>query len=278
MRRWGLDGPIVIVVLLIGALGLATLYSAVHTGDSGPFVRQVLFWGLGWVAMLIAANLPLRVWAYLAWPAYGAALVLLALVLWFGAVHMGARRWLELGPVALQPSELMKWALVLALAHWYALREPRDWTAIGVGAAMIAAPCLLIAIQPDLGTALIVAMLGVAMLVAAGLRWRWIVGMAMLAVVAAPLVWRFALHDYQRERVLVFLNPERDPLGAGYHLIQSKIAIGSGGLFGKGWLAGTQAHLHFLPEQHTDFIFAVLAEEGGFVAALLLVALYATLL
>ena len=261
----------------LAALGLATLYSAVHFGDTGLVRRQALFWLLGVLAWCAGALVPLRFWARIAWPAYAAALVLLVATLAFGEVRMGARRWLDLGLFSLQASEPAKWAMLLVLAHWLADREPRDARTVLVAVALALAPALLVAAQPDLGTALI--MLGLAgwLLLVAGLGWRWLAAGIALAAASAPLLWRHALHDYQRARVLTFLHPERDPQGAGYHVLQSKIAIGSGGVLGKGWLHGDQARLHFLPEQHTDFIFAVLAEEGGLLAALVLLALYAML-
>jgi len=278
LRSWLIDPWLVIALALLAAFGLSTLYAAVHHGDLGIWHRQAAFWIVG-IGMLVAiAALPLRFWAYLAWPAYSLCLLLLALLPWIGEVRMGARRWIDLGLISLQPSELMKWALILALAHLLASRESPSGKIAWAALAMIAAPCALIAAQPDLGTAVVVAAIGMSVLFAAGLSWRWLLGLAATAVLFVPIAWKFLLHDYQRQRVLTFLHPERDPLGAGYHVLQSKIAIGSGGIFGKGWLQGTQARLHFLPEQHTDFIFAVLAEEGGLLAAGALLAIYGLLL
>ncbi len=265
-------------VACLAAMGLATLYSAVHFGDVGLVRRQALFWCLGLVAWGVGALVPLRIWARLAWPAYAAALGLLLATLLFGDVRMGARRWLDLGLVSLQTSEPAKWAVLLALAHWLADKEPRDARTVLAALAIVLVPVLLIALQPDLGTALITLGLAAWLVFVAGLGWRWALAGLLVAAASLPLMWRYGLHDYQRARVLVFLHPERDPLGAGYHVLQSKIAIGSGGIFGKGWLHGDQARLHFLPEQHTDFIFAVLAEEGGLLAASVLLLLYAALI
>jgi len=192
-------------------------------------------------------------------------------------VHMGARRWLNLGIFYMQPSELMKWALTFLLAHWFASREASSWFNLMVATVLTVLPAALIVIQPDLGTTLVLMFSAPAMLIAAGLRWRVFAVAVAAAVAMVPLLWHF-MHDYQKQRVLTFLDPQSDPLGAGYHVIQSTIAIGSGGLFGKGYLQGTQARLHFLPEQHTDFIFSVLAEEGGLIAVTVLFALYSLLI
>jgi len=275
LRR--MDAVLLLCLLCLAALGLTTLYAAVHQGGLHLWHRQILYWLAGMAGFLAVCFAPLRLAGLLAWPAYALALLALALVPLAGEVQMGARRWLSLGVIHMQPSELMKWALMLALAHWFASRDAASLRNAGVALALIAAPAAFIVMQPDLGTALVLAAAGAAMLVAAGMPWRWaLYGMAALAAML-PLVWRH-LHDYQRQRVLTFLDPQSDPLGAGYHVIQSMIAIGSGGIFGKGFLHGTQARLHFLPEQHTDFIFAVLAEEGGFVAAAVLLLLYVVMI
>jgi len=208
---------------------------------------------------------------------YAIALLLLILVPMIGDVHMGARRWLDLGIANIQPSEIMKWALIFVLANWFASREARGLIEITAPLLMAIVPAGLIIIQPDLGTTLVLLFAATAMIIAAGLPWRLLIFAVASAIASLPVLWHF-MHDYQKQRVLTLLDPQSDPLGAGYHVIQSSIAIGSGGLFGKGFLQGTQARLHFLPEQHTDFIFSVLAEEGGFIAVALLLTLYAVLI
>ncbi|RMH60710.1 MAG: rod shape-determining protein RodA [Zetaproteobacteria bacterium] len=272
----GLDLPLLLAILGLAALGMLTLYAALHQGDLSLWRKQGMVWVVGFALMLGMCFVPLRVFGLLTWPIYGLALLLLLAVPLVGEVHMGARRWLNLGLVVMQPSELMKWTLVFVLAHWFASREASQWRTVLVAVLLTALPAALIAKQPDLGTTLVLIFSATAMLIAAGLRWRVLAAALALAVALLPVIWHY-MHDYQRQRVLTFLHPEADPLGAGYHVIQSTIAIGSGGLSGKGFLQGTQARLHFLPEQHTDFIFSVLAEEGGFLAACLLFALYTLL-
>ncbi|MGH8494800.1 MAG: rod shape-determining protein RodA [Gammaproteobacteria bacterium] len=273
LRDLHLDGPLLAGLLAISGLGLIVLYSA--SGRSTElFVQQLVRLGVAMVALLVAAQFPpkiLRVWS--PW-GYLLGLVLLALVLLIGDIAMGAQRWLDLRVIQFQPSEIMKLAVPMICA-WY-LHERRlpphtgQLLALGV---MIVLPTLLIAKQPDLGTALLIASAGCFVILLAGLRVRAILLIGALAASLAPLAWHF-MHDYQRQRVLTFLNPESDPLGSGYHIIQSKIAIGSGGIFGKGWLNGSQAHLEFLPERKTDFIFAVLGEEFGLLGLLLILVLY----
>ncbi|MDX8402479.1 MAG: rod shape-determining protein RodA [Mariprofundaceae bacterium] len=272
-----MDGVVLACLLCLAALGLLTLYAALHHGDLGLWRRQAVFWLLGMAAFGAVCFIPLRLMALGSLPLYLVSLLLLALVPIAGEVQMGARRWLNLGLVHLQPSEMMKWALVFVLAFWFSSREARRPVDLGVALLMTLLPAGLILIQPDLGTTMVLLLAAGAMLIAAGLPWKWFAAGLATAVAALPVLWHY-MHDYQRQRVLTFLDPESDPLGAGYHVIQSKIAIGSGGLFGKGYLQGTQARLHFLPEQHTDFIFAVLAEEGGLIAVSLLLLLYAILI
>lgn len=274
LRR--MDVPLLLSLLGLFAVGMVTLYAAVHQGDSGLWQRQAIYWLAGLIVLLGLCLLPLRLVALAAWPVYILVLLSLILVLWLGDVQMGARRWLGLGAFHVQPSEMMKWVLVLMLAHWFASREATARHLL-LPALLILVPTVLIILEPDLGTALVLAAAAGIVLVLAGLSWRWLAAMTIAGVVSLPLAWHF-MHDYQRRRVLTFLDPQTDPLGAGYHVIQSAIAIGSGGIFGKGYLQGTQARLHFLPEQHTDFIFAVLAEEGGLLAASLLLLLYGVML
>jgi rod shape determining protein RodA len=260
----------------IGALllvGLITLYSASGEslgrigGQLGNIVVAALF-------MWVAANIPPHFLQRLALPVYLVGLLLLFGVAAFGEVVNGARRWLHVGVTRIQPSELMKVAVPLALA-WYfdryeAVLKLRDFA---VAAVMLLLPVLLIAKQPDLGTALLITAAGFYVIFLAGLSWRILVGLTAATLASLPLLWS-VLHEYQRQRVYTLLNPNQDPLGAGYHTIQATIAMGSGGFFGKGWLNGTQAHLDFLPERSTDFIFAVFSEEFGLFGNLVLVTLF----
>ncbi len=260
----------------IGALlvvGLITLYSA--SGESFARVgNQVANIGIALCVMWLAANVPPHYIQRLAMPAYVLGLVLLVAVMFFGDTTKGAQRWLDLGVTRIQPSELMKIAVPLALA-WYfdryeAILKLRDFV---IAAIMMAVPVLLIAEQPDLGTSLLVAAAGFFVIFLAGLSWKIVVAVAVTALASLPLLWS-VMHDYQRQRVITLLDPAQDPLGAGYHTIQAAIALGSGGLFGKGWLNGTQAHLDFLPERTTDFIFAVFSEEFGLFGNVVLVILF----
>jgi len=273
----GLDWILLASLLSLAVLGMIVLFAAVHQGDTGLWQKQAIFWSVGLVALFTLCFVPLRVLGLACWPMYGIALLLLALVPIIGDVHMGARRWLDLGIANIQPSEIMKWALVFVLANWFASREARGLIEITAPLLMAVVPAGLIIIQPDLGTTLVLLFAATAMIIAAGLPWRLLMFAIATGIASLPVLWHF-MHDYQKQRVLTLLDPQSDPLGAGYHVIQSTIAIGSGGLFGKGFLQGTQARLHFLPEQHTDFIFSVLAEEGGFIAVVLLLILYAVLI
>jgi rod shape determining protein RodA len=278
-RRQGLlavfhiDLPLLVGVLLLSAFGLVVLYSA--SGENlGQVERQAVRILVALVVMLAVAQLnptTLRRWS--PW-LYVVGLAMLLAVLVFGEVGKGAQRWLDLGIVRFQPSEMVKLAVPLMIA-WYLAekRLPPSWQRLAVAAVLIVVPVLMIAKQPDLGTALLVASAGIFVLFLAGISWRLIGGLAVAGAAVAPVVW-YLMRDYQRQRVLTFLDPEKDPLGAGYHIIQSKIAIGSGGLYGKGWLNGTQSQLDFLPERHTDFIFAVLSEEFGLIGVVVLLSLY----
>ncbi len=268
-----MDYVLLLCLACLAALGLVTLYAATHQGGVHLWQRQVIYWILGLVLFFVLCFIPLRLAGLFTWPVYALALLALALVFLLGDVQMGARRWLNLGIIHFQPSELMKWALMLALAHWFSSRTAASFRDLCMAFAFILAPAVLIVLQPDLGTALVLIFAASAMLFAAGLPWRWVACGLAAGVVSLPVLWH-NMHAYQKQRVLSFLNPQSDPLGAGYHVIQSTIAIGSGGFFGKGYLHGSQARLHFLPEQHTDFIFAVLAEEGGLFMAGVLLTLY----
>jgi rod shape determining protein RodA len=269
-----IDGPLVVGLSLIAGYGLVVLYSA--SGQSLPTVLRTLArLLLGAIAMLLLARInPNFLRRSTPW-VYAAGCLLLLVVAAIGHVGMGAQRWLNLGLFRFQPSELMKLAVPMMCA-WY-LHErplPPGWTALAAMGALILVPVALVAMQPDLGTGALIAVAGALVIVLAGLRVRVMLGLFALAAAAAWFGWSF-MHDYQRKRVLTFLNPQTDPLGAGYHIIQSQIAIGSGGVFGKGWMNGSQAQLEFLPERSTDFIFAVIGEEFGLLGLLLLLLLYA---
>ncbi|HZP85470.1 MAG TPA: rod shape-determining protein RodA [Burkholderiales bacterium] len=254
-------------------VGLITLYSA--SGES--FMRvgsQILNILVALFVMWIAANIPPHYIQRLALPVYVLGLVLLVGVALFGEITNGARRWLDLGVTRIQPSELMKIGVPMALA-WYfdryeAILKLRDFA---IAALMMLVPVLLVAKQPDLGTALLITAAGVFVIFLAGLSWRVLIGLTVVMLGCLPILWSM-MHDYQRQRVLTLLDPNQDPLGAGYHTIQAAIALGSGGFFGKGWLNGTQAHLDFLPERSTDFVFAVFSEEFGLFGNLILATLF----
>jgi rod shape determining protein RodA len=268
-----LDGPLLVGLVAICAFGLAVLWSA-SGQDSAMLTRQVVRLGLAFAVLVVIAQVPpkvLRLWS--PW-LFAAGLGLLLLVLAAGDFGKGAQRWLDLGFVRFQPSEIMKLAVPM-MAAWYLHDRPLPprFSELLVLLALVAVPALLIARQPDLGTALLVASSGLLVILLGGLRLRLVVLLGTLGAALAPVLWHF-MHDYQRRRVLMMFNPESDPLGAGYHIIQSKIAIGSGGMFGKGWGNGSQAQLEFLPERSTDFICAVLGEEFGLIGLVLLMAGY----
>jgi rod shape determining protein RodA len=269
-----IDGPLVVGLALVSVYGLVILYSA--SGQSmATLLRTLARLALGAVAMLLLARVNPNFLRRSAPWLYAGGCVLLLIVVAIGHIGMGAQRWLDLGLFRFQPSELMKLSVPMMCA-WY-LHErplPPGWVSLAALGALILVPVGLVAIQPDLGTAALIAAAGALVIILAGLRARVIVALLALAAAAAWFGWSF-MHDYQRKRVLTFLNPQTDPLGAGYHIIQSQIAIGSGGVFGKGWMNGSQAQLEFLPERSTDFIFAVVGEEFGLLGLLLLLLLYA---
>ncbi len=276
LPRWRLDPWLLGMLLVLMGLGLMVLYSAAEQ-NFGMVWRQGVRLIMGLGVLIVLAHLPprlLRLWA--PW-LYLVAMLMLLAVLFFG-VGRGAQRWLDLGVVRFQPSEAMKLALPLMLAMLLNRRSlPPDWPTLLMAALLIAAPVAMIVLQPDLGTSVLVGASGLCLLFLAGLRWRIILAMGVALAAAAPVVW-LNLHQYQQHRILTFLNPESDPLGQGWNIIQSKIAVGSGGLTGKGWLSGSQSHLEFLPEPHTDFIFSVLAEEFGFVGVVAVLVLYAAII
>jgi rod shape determining protein RodA len=271
------DGPLLMIASLIMVTGLATVYSATYDAND-RLLAQALNMAVGLCVMWAVAQLPPQKLMRFGAPLYLLGVLLLILVFFFGIKVNGARRWLSLGFTRIQPSELLKIAVPLMLAWYFHKHEAglkvRHYV---VACLLLLVPFALIAKQPDLGTAILVGAAGFYVLFFAGLPWKVIVGLFTIAAGAAPFVWTM-LHDYQRKRILTLIDPTSDPLGAGYHIIQATIAIGSGGTFGKGWLAGTQTHLEFIPERHTDFIFAVFSEERGLIGNAILLLLYLLLI
>lgn len=277
-KKWSarlhIDIPLFIALILLLTLGIFILYSA--TGHNMAIVnRQLTHITIAIVLMLAIAQLrPQTIQFWAPW-LFILGIILLIIVLIVGDIGKGAQRWLDLGFFRFQPSEILKLALPMMLA-WYIseLSLPPTGKRILTAVFMLAVPTLLVAKQPDLGTAILIASAGFFVLLLAGLSWKTMLSVAALITASAPLIWTYVLHDYQRGRILTLINPNNDPLGSGYHIIQSTIAIGSGSLYGKGWLNGTQSHLDFLPERSTDFIFAVFSEEFGFLGCLILLLLY----
>ncbi|SDX41154.1 rod shape determining protein RodA [Allochromatium warmingii] len=273
LRRLHIDAPLMTGLLALCGFGLVVLYSA---GDHEWIVieRQVIRLGMAFAFMLAIAQIHSRQLKRWSLALYGFGVLMLIAVLIVGDIGKGAQRWLDFGIVRFQPSEILKLAVPMTVA-WVLSRQrlPPRWPSLLLAAILTMIPVGLIAKQPDLGTSLLVVSAGITVLFIAGLSWRMITGLAAIAGAVAPVVW-MNMHGYQRARVLTFMNPEADPLGTGYHIIQSQIAIGSGGLSGKGWLHGTQSHLEFLPERHTDFIFAVIGEEFGFTGIVALMVIY----
>ncbi len=275
--NWGL----VMLLGVIASVGFAMLYSVAgahfHPWASAQIVRFII----GLVLLITVALVDIRVWMSLAYPAYGAALLLLVATTIAGHVGgLGAQRWIELGPLQLQPSELMKISLVLAMArylHGLSVEEVSSPLKLGIPLAMIGVPTVLVLMQPNLGTASILVADGCSMLFLAGLSWWWIAPALTGVIAAVPVAWQF-LHDYQKRRILTFLNPASDALGAGWNISQAEIAIGSGGVAGKGFTQGTQSRLNFLPEKETDFIFTTLGEEFGFVGSIALLLLFSVVI
>ncbi len=273
--NWGM----VFLVVLLGAIGCSMLYSAAD-GSMDPWAsRQLTRFALGFVLMFAVALVDIRFWFRNAYFIYLGGLVLLAAVEVIGSTGMGAQRWINLGVAQVQPSEIMKVTVVLALAryvHGVASEEISRPFLLILPIGLILVPTALVLKQPDLGTGMMLLMMGAAVFFVAGVRiWKFIV-VLVAGLAAIPIGWQF-LHEYQRRRVLTFLDPESDPLGSGYHILQSKIALGSGGFLGKGFLQGTQTHLEFLPEKHTDFIFTMLAEEFGMLGGLALLTVYTSI-
>jgi rod shape determining protein RodA len=272
--------PLVLAICVIACIGFAMLYS-VAGGHFSPWAsKQMLRFCIGLVLLTAAALVDIKVWMALAYPFYAICLLLLVAVEAFGHVGLGAQRWIELGPIQLQPSELTKIALILALArylHGLGVEDVSKPLRLAVPLAMIAVPAALVLMQPNLGTATILIMDGASLLFLAGLSWWWILPTLGGVAAAVPIGWQF-LHDYQKRRVLTFLNPQNDALGAGWNISQAEIAIGSGGVTGKGFLQGTQSQLNFLPEKETDFIFTSIGEEFGFLGCIALLLLFATVI
>jgi rod shape determining protein RodA len=279
-KIWSINWGMVFLVVIIFSVGFAMLFSA-GNGNIDPWAsRQSVRFGAGFLVMLVVAVIDIRLWFRYAYVLYFGALFLLVAVEVMGTVGMGAQRWIDLKVIQLQPSEVMKVTLILALARYFngvSMEDIGRPTFLLAPLAMVAAPAALVLKQPDLGTTLMLVMAAGAVFFCAGVRlWKFaLVGAAGLA--AVPIGWTL-LHEYQRARVLIFMNPETDPLGTGYHIMQAMIALGSGGMFGKGFLQGSQSHLNFLPEKQTDFIFTMLAEEFGMVGGLGLIGLYILLI
>jgi rod shape determining protein RodA len=272
-QRLHMDIPLLLGLLLLSGIGLAVLYSA-GGQDTNLLVRQGIRLAIAFTAMFVLAQVsPRHLFFWTPW-LYAIGVLLLIAVLAFGDVAQGAQRWIRVGPLNFQPSEMLKICVPMMVAYYVGGRPlPPSFMRILVAGVLVIVPTLLIARQPDLGTALLIACSGIFVLLLGGISVRLIAACAVLASACAPVLWYF-MRDYQRQRVLTFLDPEQDPLGSGYHIIQSKIAIGSGGIYGKGWLNGTQSQLDFLPERSTDFIFAVFSEEFGLAGVLLLIASY----
>jgi rod shape determining protein RodA len=273
----GVDSTLLILMIALSMLGLAALFSASYE-NPGRVVSQLMNLAVALAAMWLVAQVPPQTMMRFAVPAYLIGLAFLVAVALFGDVVNGARRWLHVGVTRFQPSEMMKLALPLMLAWYFHKHESTlKLRNFAVAAMLLIVPLGLIARQPDLGTAALVGAAGFYVIFFAGLSWKVLGTLAGLGLAALPIAWGF-LHGYQRRRVLTLLDPTTDPLGAGYHIIQSTIAVGSGGLWGKGWLNGTQAHLEFIPERHTDFIFAVFSEEFGLIGNVVLIVLYSLLI
>ena len=279
-KLWALHWPLLAIVTAISAIGVSSLYSAAG-GAFEPWADQhIMRYLIGVAIVCVIAVTPPRAIMALAYPLFALSIVMLVMVQTSGVVMGGAQRWIDVGGVRFQPSEFMKIGLILALARYYQWLPPERisqpvWLIAPL--AIIMLPTALVIIQPDLGTSLLFVAVGAGVIFLAGVHWGYFAGAGLLIAAAAPFAWTM-LHPYQQARVMTFLDPNRDPLGAGYHITQSKIAIGSGGIVGKGFLQGTQHQLHFLPEKQTDFIFTTFAEEQGFVGALVLMGLYLALL
>jgi rod shape determining protein RodA len=270
------------LVLIICGIGIVNLYSAGFSrqpGETPLYVKQLYWLAVGLGLLCLTLIYDYRHLEKLSYPIYILSILLLVAVMLGGKTVAGSRRWLALGPVSFQPAELAKIAIILALATYFSRRprlEAMRLQDLIVPGLLVMIPVALIIKQPDLGSGILLALVAASMILFVGVNWRTLVGCALTMVLLSPVIWHF-LKDYQRQRVLIFLNPDKDPLGAGYHILQSMIAVGSGQFWGKGFLQGTQSQLYFLPEQHTDFVFSVFAEEWGFVGAAVLLLLFTAL-
>ena len=274
--NWGL----ILLLTIVSGVGIAMLYSVAGRSFDPWATNQLIRFFVGMAALFVVALVDIRVWLSLAYPAYALALLLLVAVEFFGTTGMGAQRWIEIGPIRVQPSEVMKLAMVLTLARYFhgiTLDQVSRPIYLLPALLIIAVPAALVLRQPDLGTAVLLVTGGLGLLFLAGLNWKIIVGGLIAGIAAVPVAWNF-LYEYQKARIFTFIDPTRDPLGSGYNIIQSKIALGSGGVFGKGFSKGTQAQLDFLPEKQTDFIFTMLGEELGLFGAAFLLLLYLLIL
>ena len=272
------DWVLLLTVCLLAGIGMLNLYSATSNWEAGTpiYLKQLAWFGIGVSLMLVVCLFDYRHLEYFAWPLYLFGIAMLVFVAVAGKTSMGATRWIHLGFFNLQPSEVMKVALIIILARHFTRQghfHGHSFRELLAPFVLIGTPVLLIMIQPDLGTAMLLVFISSALLLFLGIQRSTLIGLSLLGVVLAFVGW-FQLRPYQKARIMTFLDPERDPLGAGYHIIQSKIAVGSGGLFGKGFMAGTQSQLSFLPERHTDFAFSVFAEEWGFAGTLSLLLIY----
>ncbi len=278
----GFDWLLLILVLTVGACGVLNLYSAASSfggGGTPVYLKQIYWFGLGTLVMLGVAVVGAQRLTTIAYPLYGLVVILLIAVLIWGKVIGGSQRWLAIGPLVIQPSELARLVVILVLAQYFQRQdqlEPYKLRQLVIPLGLALLPALLILKEPDLGTCILVMLVSCSVILINGVKLTSLGIAAGSLLLVMPVAWRF-LQDYQKRRIFSFLNPESDPLGAAYHLIQSKIAVGSGRFTGKGYLAGTQSQLHFLPEQHTDFAFSVLAEEWGFIGAVVVLSLLAAI-
>jgi len=273
-QKLHVDLPLLAGLLVLMGFGLLILYSASGQSDF-QLNRQIVRLAIAFMAMFFIAWIPPRIYKKWTPLVYAIGIVLLTAVILVGDEGKGARRWLDLGFFRFQPSEIMKLGVPMMIAWYFSERKlPPNYRELLIAGVIIAVPTYLILIEPDLGTSILIASSGAFAIFLAGIRWRILLSFVSVAIVYAPIHWLFVMQAYQKQRVLTFFNPEQDRLGSGYHIIQSQIAIGSGGMDGKGWLQGTQSQLEFLPERNTDFIFAVLGEEFGFYGVLLLISLY----
>lgn len=273
------DKTILFITFIIFMVGLLSIYSATKAKElpfkESFFLKQVSWMGIGILLLIFTISVSYQRFIDLAWLLYAVNIILLILVLVLGHIRLGAQRWFSIGGFAFQPSEFIKLSLILVLSNYVGAKKDTmsDFRNLIIPSILLGIPFVLVLLQPDLGTALLLLPVFFSILLVGGANIKYLLGMVMIGLAGLPVFWHF-LRDYQRQRLLVFVNPNVDPLGAGYTIIQSKIAVGSGGLFGKGWLNGTQNQLNFLPERHTDFIFSVIGEEWGFLGAMTLVFLY----